>query len=234
MLTKLIKSFPAENFLIRPHPLEKIEIWREKFKNFKNVEISKDGNINEHLINSKILIHNSCTSAFHAYFYNILTISYEPIKTNSSYGEPANEISERIHLTDDLIKKVENYIKLKQHFAIGPKKNIFDNKVFISESKYSSEIILDEWKKISPKNMEKNNWKKIKLELTKKKTINFFLKLIISILKPFKKNYEDKKFENLEEMMIKDKVRKIQEILKSKSELNIKKIADKCFLIRKI
>ena len=35
-------------------------------------------------------------------------------------------------------------------------------------------------------------------------------------------------------MIIKDKVRKIQEILKSKSELNIKKIADKCFLIRKI
>ena len=122
---------------------------------------------------------------------------------------------------------------MKQYFTLVSKK-YFDNKVFISESKYSSEIILDECKKISPKNIKKNNWKKIKLELIKKKTINFFLKLIISILKPFKKNYEDKKFENLEEMIIKDKVRKIQEILKSKSELNIKKIADKCFLIRKI
>ena len=45
----IIHRFPNENFYLRPHPLEKIDIWQENFSRFKNVKISKDGNINEQL-----------------------------------------------------------------------------------------------------------------------------------------------------------------------------------------
>lgn len=233
MLTKLINNFPSENFLIRPHPLEKTEIWMEKFKNFKNVEISKEGNINEQLINSKILIHNSCTSAFHAHFYRIPIISYEPTKSESSYGDPANELSERTYNIDELIEKVQQKINLVDNSSTNQKKNIFDNKVFISVSKYSSEIILDEWKKICPKVKIKNNWKKINLEMVKKKIINLILKFIINTVKPFKNNYKDRKFEDLDELIIKNKINKIQKILQNTSDLNVKKITDRCFLIKK-
>ena len=96
MLNIIIKRFPNEIFYLRPHPLEKIETWHKHFSKFENVKISKDGNINEQLVNSKLLIHNSCTSAFHSFLYKIPTISYEPVECTSDYGEPANKISERV------------------------------------------------------------------------------------------------------------------------------------------
>ena len=55
MIKEIIHKFPDENFHLRPHPLEKIETWQEHFSEYKNVKISKDGNINEQLVNSKIL-----------------------------------------------------------------------------------------------------------------------------------------------------------------------------------
>ena len=108
MLSTIIKRFPNENFYLRPHPLEKIDIWQENFSRFKNVKISKDGNINEQLVKSKILIHNSCTSAFHSFFYKIPTISYEPIKCSSGYGEAANELSERVKLMIYVISSIRS------------------------------------------------------------------------------------------------------------------------------
>ena len=213
-----------------------METWYKLFSKFKNVKISKDGNINEQLVNSKLLIHNSCTSAFHSFFYKIPTISYEPIECTSDYGEPANRLSERVKKVDDLcdlINKIinDNYKSLNHE----QKKNLFDNKVYKPNSKYSSEIIVDEWKKISNFSInDKLDLRKIKFELSKKTLINNFKRIILKLLKPFKLLYQDNKFEDLNEMIVSNKVKKIQTILKLSSRLSVKKISDRCFFISKI
>ena len=35
MLNTIIQKFPNENFCLRPHPLENIEIWQKHFQNLK-------------------------------------------------------------------------------------------------------------------------------------------------------------------------------------------------------
>ena len=236
MLDIIIQRFPNENFYLRPHPLEKIETWQNHFSRFKNVKISKDGNINEQLVNSKILIHNSCTSAFHSFFYKIPTISYEPVDCTSDYGGPANELSERVKKVDDLCDLINKIINNNYKISNEEQKNnLFDHKVYKSESKYSTEIIVDEWKKIS--NFSTSNQldlKKIKLELFKKKLINNLKRITLKILKPFKILYYDKKFEDLDESIIYTKIKKAQMILNIRSKLTVKKISDRCFFIRKI
>ena len=236
MLNTIIEKFPNENFCLRPHPLENIEIWKKYFSKFRNVKISKDGNINEQLVNSKILIHNSCTSAFHSFSYKIPTISYEPVKCSSEYGEPANKLSERVNKVGDLCDLINKIINNNYKISNEEKKNnIFYNKIYKSKFKYSSEIIIDELKKISDFS-EKNelNLKKIKLELLKKKLINNLKKIAIKILKPFKSLYNNNKFEDLDEIIISNKIKKIQNILNISSKLSVKKISDRCFFIRKI
>jgi len=236
MLNIIIQRFPNENFHLRPHPLENIETWQKHFSRFKNVKISKDGNINEQLVNSKILIHNSCTSAFHSFFYKIPTISYEPVECTSDYGGPANELSERVKKVDDLCDLINKIINNNYKISNKEQKNnLFDYKVYKSESKYSTEIIVDEWKKIS--NFSTSNQldlKKIKLELFKKKLIYNLKRITLKILKPFKTLYYDKKFEDLDESIIYDKIKKAQMILNIRSKLTVEKISDRCFFIRKI
>ena len=236
MVNIIINRFPNENFYLRPHPLEKIETWYNLFSKFKNVKISKDGNINEQLLNSKLLIHNSCTSAFHSFFYKIPTISYEPVECTSDYGEPANRLSERVKNVEDLCDLIDKMIKRnykssnKEH-----KNNLFNYKIYKPNSKYSSEIIVDEWKKIlNVSSNEKLDLKKIKKELFKKTLINNLKRIILKLLKPFKPLYQDKKFEDLNEKTVSEKIKKIQKILKLSSKLSVNKISNRCFFIKKI
>ena len=236
MLNIIINRFPNENFYLRPHPLEKIETWRDHFSKFKNVKISKDGNINEQLVNSKLLIHNSCTSAFHSFSYKVPTISYEPVKCISEYGEPANKLSERVTKVDDLCELINEIINNNYKLSNEEEKNnIFHNKIYTSKSKYSSEIIVDELKTISDFSVKNElNLKKIRFELFKKTLINNLKKIAIKILKPFKSLYNNNKFEDLDEIIISNKIKKIQNILNISSTLSVKKISDRCFFIRKI
>ncbi len=236
MLNTIIQKFPNENFCLRPHPLENIEIWQKHFSKFKNVKISKDGNINEQLVNSKLLIHNSCTSAFHSFSYKVPTISYEPVKCISEYGEPANKLSERVTKVDDLCELINEIINNNYKLSNEEEKNnIFHNKIYTSKSKYSSEIIVDELKTISDFSVKNElNLKKIRFELFKKTLINNVKKIAIKILKPFKSLYNNNKFEDLDEIIISNKIKKIQNILNISSTLSVKKISDRCFFIRKI
>ena len=236
MINIIINRFPNENFYLRPHPLEKIETWHNHFSRFKNVKISKDGNINEQLVNSKLLIHNSCTSAFHSFFYKIPTISYEPIECTSDYGEPANKLSERVKNVEDLCDLINKIIKHNYKSSNKEyKNNLFNYKVFNPNYKYSSEIIVEEWKKIL--NVSSNNkldLKKIKKELFKKIFINKSKRVILKLLKPFKPLYQDRKFEDLNEKTIYEKIKKIQKILKLSSKLSVNKISSRCFFIKKL
>ena len=236
MLNIIINRFPNENFYLRPHPLEKIETWYNLFSKFKNVKISKDGNINEQLVNSKLLIHNSCTSAFHSFFYKIPTISYEPVECTSDYGEPANRLSERVKNVEDLCDLIHKMIKSKYKSSNKEhKNNLFNYKVYKPSSKYSSEIIVDEWKKVlNVSSNEKLDLKKIKKELFKKTLINNLKRMILKLSKPFKPLYQDKKFEDLNEKTVSEKIKKIQKILKLSSKLSVNKISNRCFFIKKI
>ena len=236
MLNIIIQKYPNEKFHLRPHPMERIETWQKHFSKFNNVKISKEGNINEQLVNSKLLIHNSCTSAFHSFSYRIPTISYEPIQCSSEYGEPANKLSERVKKVDDmcdLIDKIinNNYKILNQEEKI----NIFENKIYEPKFKYSSDIIVDEWRKIIGfSSNNKLNLKKIKFELFKRELINNSKRIILKIIKPFKLLYHNKKFEDLDETIITNKIKKIQKTLNIASKFSVKKISDRCFFISKI
>ena len=235
MIRYIIERFPDETFHLRPHPLEKIETWKNEFSNFKNVNVSKKGNINEQLVNSKILIHNSCTTAFHSYFYGIPTISYEPIVCKSDYGQPANELSERTKKVEELCNLISTILENKYTISNkNYKDDLFNNKVFRPKNNYSAEIIVNEWKKISNfSNENQINLRKIKYELFINEIFNNLRKIAIKIIKPFKKLYSDKKFEDLDEIEVTDKIKKIQKILNIRSEIMVKKIANKCFFLKK-
>ncbi len=75
ILKEILNNFPQEIFLIRPHPTEKIENYVNFFSDFKNIIISKDGNINNAISSAKLVIHNDCTSALQSYLMGVSVIS---------------------------------------------------------------------------------------------------------------------------------------------------------------
>lgn len=74
-VVQLIKEFPKETFLIRPHPVEKIECYEKYFSDFKNVFISQEGNANQAIASAKIVLHNDCTTALQSYLMGVPVVS---------------------------------------------------------------------------------------------------------------------------------------------------------------
>ncbi len=56
--------------IIRPHPVEEINIWRKSISNLKNVHVLYEGDATEWILASSGVIHRGCTSAVHAYSVN--------------------------------------------------------------------------------------------------------------------------------------------------------------------
>ena len=121
-LINLTDKFDNYIFIVRPHPKEKLLIWKNKLKKRKNLIIRNSGNFNKELISAKLVIQNGSTTAFQAAVNKIPVLSFVPFKSKISWGE----ISNNLGLVCDNKKKIELNIK-----------KIFNNKNLLNKKKIS-------------------------------------------------------------------------------------------------
>lgn len=137
-IKKIVVNFPKENFLFRPHPTEKINRYKDFFSDFKNVIISREGNINNAISSAKLVIHNDCTSALQSYLMEVPVISLADFNedTNmlatwtSSFGVCPITVEKACYYIKYVLKynklpdDVEEVIKLHAENTIS---NMFNN-----------------------------------------------------------------------------------------------------------
>jgi len=70
------KTFPKYNIVVRPHPTENQEIYRQISAECKRVKVTNEGNVVPWLMAAKALIHNGCTTGVEAYVMGVPAISY--------------------------------------------------------------------------------------------------------------------------------------------------------------
>lgn len=75
-LIEIIKAFPQQQFLVRPHPSEKIEKYIEYFADYQNVVVSKQGSVNQVISSAKLVIHRDCTTALQSFLMGIPVVSF--------------------------------------------------------------------------------------------------------------------------------------------------------------
>ena len=77
--------------LIRPHPSESHEIWRRVTVSLPNITITNSSPLINYFPQTKLVIHNRCTTSIEAFMYKIPVISYEPIKLTNCGSTPPEE-----------------------------------------------------------------------------------------------------------------------------------------------
>ena len=80
LLPVLSASFPDHNIVLRPHPSENHQTWREFGRAYANVRVIHEGNVAPWLMASKVLIHNGCTTAVEAAVLGRPVVSYQPVR----------------------------------------------------------------------------------------------------------------------------------------------------------
>ncbi|NIQ90509.1 MAG: hypothetical protein GWN86_13045 [Desulfobacterales bacterium] len=78
LIPALEKAFPQSAIIVRPHPTENQEIYRNIASQCERVRVTNEGNVVPWILASQAVIHNGCTTGVEAYVMGVAAISYRP------------------------------------------------------------------------------------------------------------------------------------------------------------
>ncbi len=103
MVGEVGRAFPAHTILIRPHPSENHEIWKQAGTGCSNVRVHFEGHVTPWLLASDAIIHNSCTTGLEGYLLKRPVFSYQPVTSERFDKALPNSLSQRATSSQDLI-----------------------------------------------------------------------------------------------------------------------------------
>ena len=81
MAATVARTWPDRTLVIRPHPSERHETWREATAGCDNVEVVYEGNVIPWLLAAGVVVHNGCTTGLEAWLLDRPVVAYEPVSS---------------------------------------------------------------------------------------------------------------------------------------------------------
>lgn len=82
LLPRLAGWFPQHRIVLRPHPSENHDVWRQVLADCPQVDVVHHGNVVPWLMAAKVLLHNGCTTAVEASVLTTPAVSYMPVTSD--------------------------------------------------------------------------------------------------------------------------------------------------------
>lgn len=76
LLPKLDQAFPDLNIIIRPHPTERHDVYRDIADRCSRVHVTNEGNVVPWILATRVVLHNGCTTGVEAFVMGVPAISY--------------------------------------------------------------------------------------------------------------------------------------------------------------
>ena len=73
----LSTQLPDHNIIVRPHPAENHQTWRDVAVGLRNVHVIHEGPVQNWMLAADAMVHNGCTTGIEAYLLDAPTISYQ-------------------------------------------------------------------------------------------------------------------------------------------------------------
>ncbi|PLT35479.1 surface carbohydrate biosynthesis protein [Bacillus sp. V5-8f] len=219
MIKVLCQTYPNHKIVIRPHPMENVDSYKNEFKNDKNVIVVHEGNIVKWNLAANIVIHNGCTTGIEAFLLERPVISYMPITSEEHTDENvANELSHKATNLDDLLSLINSFLsdgKNNSTFEqqdIGKKREILSNYYASMDGTFAYEKILRLINNLNTSGEHTFNKSKFQALTSKQQNDNELKKdpMFLYIMSFFNK---------------------LDEIEKCKSEITVNKLGSNCYLI---
>lgn len=101
------KAYPDRHIIVRPHPSENHDAWRDVTKELSNVDVVFEGAVIPWIMSADVLIHSGCTTAVEAYFLETPAIVFRPVIKEGYDFELPNRVSMQSHDPDEVLKAIE-------------------------------------------------------------------------------------------------------------------------------
>jgi surface carbohydrate biosynthesis protein len=76
LLPRLAAEFPDHTVLVRPHPSENRDTWRDLAEGLKNVVVNAEGNVIEWILAAEVVLHSSCTTGIEAFYLDVPAVGW--------------------------------------------------------------------------------------------------------------------------------------------------------------
>ena len=154
------KAFPNYNTVVRPHPTENQDIYRQIAAKCERVEVTNEGNVVPWLMAAKALIHNGCTTGVEAYVMGVPAISYRATVNDlydlGFYLLP-NKLSYQCFGFEELRLTLEKILAGELGAAVGDeRKNLVNQHLAALEGPLACERIVDVCEKIIDGQLERS------------------------------------------------------------------------------
>ncbi|HUF57541.1 MAG TPA: surface carbohydrate biosynthesis protein [Thermohalobaculum sp.] len=124
LLPRLAGRLGPRTLVIRPHPSENAELWREAAEGLGNVRVVHEGTVAPWLLAAKVLIHNGCTTAVEAAVLGTPALAYRPVTRVGFDNDLPNGLSEEFADGDALADRAAELTRqpVQGRVALSPER----------------------------------------------------------------------------------------------------------------
>lgn len=108
LLPRLAAAYPDRQIVLRPHPAENHDTWRQAAESAGNVHVIHQGNVYGWLRGCAAMIHNGCTTGLEAFLIGAPVISYRPSRSDRFDLQLANSLSLEVDSFEALTEAIDS------------------------------------------------------------------------------------------------------------------------------
>lgn len=121
LMRRLPDCFPEHQFVLRPHPNEAVDTWREFLRDVPRFVIEQQHPVAPWIMAAEALVHTSCTTGVEAYALERPAVCLEPVDTEAMRSYLAHRVNIIARSVDDALARVlENLQPSFSRFAYPP------------------------------------------------------------------------------------------------------------------
>jgi len=110
MIPVLARAFAGLRIVVRPHPSENHERWRQAAAGLANVEVIHEGTVAPWLMAASCAVHNGCTTAIEGRLVGTPVVAYRPVTSPDYEVELPNQVGATAVDPDGLVATVRALI----------------------------------------------------------------------------------------------------------------------------
>jgi surface carbohydrate biosynthesis protein len=113
MLPVLSHNFPDHSIVVRPHPAENHEVWKNIAKKTDSVRVIHEGNVIEWLLAADVVIHSNCSTGVEAFLSDTPVIAFRPFISERFETYLPNIVSKQVFSIDELFAALKEILLSK-------------------------------------------------------------------------------------------------------------------------
>jgi surface carbohydrate biosynthesis protein len=238
LLPKLDRAFPDLKIIIRPHPTERHDVYHDIAARCSRIHVTNDGNVVPWILATKAVIHNGCTTGVEAFVMGVPAISYrESISEeydNGFYRLP-NAVSHQCFNFEQLQDTIHQILSSKLGVADGKERQELVMQYLASqEGPLACEKMVEVLAASRPDQSDNDRpslWVRLQRRLI---ADGYHLYKRFKPMLPGSHNrpeYQKHRYPGISLDGLKQKVGRIQEILKDTTRIKVEQLSDVLFKI---